>query len=138
MFDVKALAIANLVAQLLLLGVVLVGAHLARNRKDFRRHCTVMRIAVGVQLATIAAVMYPSLLGYLEHEKKGIVFNSQLLTHHSIGLVVVGLWVFANLAVGGVIKFKGRLRNFMRGAFVLWMAALLIGLATFVQVYLLA
>jgi len=132
--DVKTLALANLAVQILLVIMVSRAAYLAKKRK-LGRHCTFMRVLVPVQIIAIAAVMLPSMLGYIENETPGILFNIEMLIHHTLGLSVIALWLYINLSFGKAWMPRN-LRTFMRTAFVLWMLALLLGLHMYVRIYL--
>ncbi len=129
--DVKTLALANLAVQILLVIMVSRAAYLAKKRK-LGRHCTFMRVLVPVQIIAIAAVMLPSMLGYIENPPP---FYTEMLIHHTLGLSVIALWLYINLSFGKVWMPRN-LRTFMRTAFVLWMLALLLGLHMYVRIYL--
>jgi len=64
-FDVKNLAMINLMIQIFLVILLSYAAFLAK-KKDLRKHCMIIRIAVLLQIAAIGAIMLPSLLGYIE------------------------------------------------------------------------
>jgi hypothetical protein len=51
----------------------------------------VMRIAIPVQIASIAAIMLPAMLGYIQRGNRTPLFNTAMLIHHTLGLVVVAL-----------------------------------------------
>ena len=129
--DVKTLALANLAVQILLVIMVSRAAYLAKKRK-LGRHCTFMRVLVPVQIIAIAAVMLPSMLGYIENPPP---FYTEMLIHHTLGLSVIALWLYINLSFGKAWMPRN-LRTFMRTAFVLWMLALLLGLHMYVRIYL--
>ncbi len=132
----KTLAFINLAVQLSLLVTVLAAAYLARRKKKFRPHCRIIRVAVPVQIIGIIMIMFPNLLGYLERGQRGLLFNSEILIHHSIGLVVIAVFIIVNLIFTGTIRIRIRLKVLMRTAFISWMTAILIGLHVFVQVWL--
>src|SRR3990170_2354385 len=94
--DVKTLALANLAVQILLVIMVSRAAYLAKKRK-LGRHCTFMRVLVPVQIIAIAAVMLPSMLGYIENPPP---FYTEMLIHHTLGLSVIALWLYINLSFG--------------------------------------
>ena len=124
----------NLAVQMLLLITVCAAAYLAKQKK-LDIHCTVMRTAVPVQIIAIAAIMLPSFLGYIEHGTPSYFFKIETLIHHTLGLVVVILWIYINLLFMGKLKTRLRLISFMRLAFTLWMLALLLGLHMYAQIY---
>ncbi len=132
--DVETLAVVNLSVQVSLIIVVFIAAFMAR-KSDFKKHCTIMRVLLPLQIISIAGVMLPSMLGYLENEQPGIFFNIEMLIHHTLGLAVVALWVYVNLALRGVIKMWGRLVLAMRLAFALWVLTFLIGLHLYLLIW---
>ena len=133
--DVKFLALANLTIQLILIGVLSVAAYYSIKKKNFKKHCRILRIAVPFQILAILSIMLPSLLGYIENEHKGLLFNAEILIHHSLGLVVIGVWIYVNLVLLRIIKPRIRLRVAMRTALTSWIAALIIGLHMFVLIW---
>ena len=122
--DIKTLAAANPSVQVLLITVVFIAAFMAR-KSGFEKHCTIMRVLLPPQIISIAGAMLPLMPGYLENEQSGILFNTEMLIHHTFGLAVVALWVYVNLALRGVIKMWGRLVIAMRLAFALWVLTFL-------------
>jgi putative membrane protein len=132
---VQVLASVNLVAQVLLMALVTLAVYFARKKKLIR-HCNIVRVSVVIQLITIAVVMAPALIGYLDkQESPG--FNMQAIIHHSLGLIVVLVWIYVNLAVARKIKRPARLLGIMRTAYVLWFITFVWGIALYVQVYML-
>lgn len=112
------MAFINLAFQLSLLVTLLTAAYLARRKKKFRYHCTIMRVAVPLQIVVITIIMFPDLLGYMERGQRGPLFESEILFHHLIGLMVIALFVIINLSFSGIIRIPIRLRVLMRTAFV--------------------
>ncbi|MFQ5924952.1 MAG: hypothetical protein ACE5IE_03045 [Dehalococcoidia bacterium] len=133
--EMKTLAVANLTVQLLLIMTVFAAAYLAKRRRAFGKHCTIMRVAVPLQIIVIAGVMLPSMLGYIKNEQAGALFSIEMLIHHSLGLVVVALWVYINLVFVGVIKMRGRPVVAMRVAFASWVLTLFLGLHLYVLIW---
>lgn len=132
-FDVKALAMANLGIQIFLIAFVFQAVYFVKKGEPLK-HCTMVRIAVPLQVLAIIAVMLPSLLGYIKIEPFGI-FKAELLIHHTLGLLVVVLWIYINLAYGNIIKMTRNFRIFMRAALVLWVLALVLGLHIYTKLY---
>ncbi len=132
--DVKTLAMANLAVQVLLIIIVSRAVYLAK-KKELGRHCTTMRIAVPIQIIAIASVMLPSLLGYLENGTPSAFFKVEMLTHHTLGLAVIALWIYINLVFLGKAKLRVKLATVMRLSFTLWILALLLGLYLYVQIW---
>ncbi len=132
----KTLFMVNLIVQALLMVLVLGAAYLAKRKKNFGVHCSIMRIAVLLQIATIAVVMLPSMLGFLRLGQRGLFFNVEMLVHHGLGLVIIALWVLINLLFMGVIRIQARLVPLMRSAFILWIIVFLLGLHLYFVVWL--
>lgn len=132
--DIKTLAVANLSVQVSLIIVVFIAAFMAR-KSAFKKHCTIMRVLLPLQIISIVGVMLPSMLGYLENERPAVLFNIEMLIHHTLGLAVVALWVYVNLALRGVIKTWGRMVIAMRLAFALWVLTFLIGLHLYLVIW---
>ncbi len=128
----KALYTINLAVQSLLLVAAISGAYVAKKKHNFKLHCRIMRAAVTVQVISIVAVMLPAMVGYLQRGNRDTFFNIEMWIHHSLGLVVVGIWVYVNLAFEGLIKSSGVFVKPMRAAFVLWMLTWLMGLYSYV------
>lgn len=131
-FDVKTLALANLAVQILLVIMVLRAAYFAKKR-ELMRHCNFMKVLVPVQIIAIAAVMLPSMLGYIENPPG---FYIEMLVHHTLGLLVIALWLYINLAFGKVIGMPRKSALFMRTAFILWILAFFLGLHMYALIYL--
>ena len=130
----KTLAMVNLLVQVLLIMTVLVAAYFAKRKRQFIRHCRIIRVAVVLQLLAIFLIMLPSLSGYLENP--GPTFRTEMLVHHGLGLLLVLLWVYINLAVMGRVRVVGgRLPIFMRTALSVWTLAFLLGLHLYFQIY---
>lgn len=133
-FDIKTIAEINLGIQLLLTLVLAAAVYLARNKK-FGNHCKVMRITVPVQILAILAIMLPSMDGYLVHGTPSLLFRTEMLVHHSIGLAIIVLWVYINLIFLGYVKPRFKIRTAMRLALSLWVLSLVMGLHMFVSIY---
>ncbi len=126
-FDIRALAIANLAVQLVLITVLSVAFYLAKKRK-LKKHCTIMRIAVPAQILVILGIMLPSMDRYIKYAPIGPLFNAEILMHHILGLSVLALWVYINLIFLGFLSLKFRLRTIMRLALTFWVVTLILGL----------
>jgi uncharacterized membrane protein YozB (DUF420 family) len=132
---VKVLSDINLGVQCLLIIVLAIAAYFSIKKKDFKTHCRILRIAVPLQILSIAVIMLPSLIGYLGHEPKGTVFNTVLLVHHTLGLVVIAAWIYANLVLLKKIKPFIPLRFVMRLAFASWVFVFLMGVYLYFSIY---
>jgi hypothetical protein len=116
----------NLVIQGLLFLAVIYAAYLAR-KKQMGRHCLVMRITGGVLVATTLALMLPLMLDYTGNGIPNSFTGYEIIIHHSIGVLVILIWIFVNLAQAGVIKWPWRMLAPMRIASVLWVLTVAMG-----------
>lgn len=133
-FDVKTQVIVNLTIQVLLIMTISGAVYLVKKR-NLGRHCAFMRISLLVQVIAIAGVMLPSMLGYIEHEQRGVFFNIEMLAHHALGLAVIVIGIYINLAFEGVMGIWGRLVSAMRLVLALWILALIIGLHMYLMIW---
>jgi putative membrane protein len=133
-FDVKTQIIVNLTIQVLLIMTISGAVYLVKKR-NLGKHCAVMRISLLVQMIAIAGVMLPSMLGYIEHEQRGAFFNIEMLAHHALGLAVIVIGIYINLAFAGVMRIWGRLVSAMRLVLALWILALIIGLHMYLIIW---
>jgi uncharacterized membrane protein YozB (DUF420 family) len=132
--DVKTLAMANLAVQILLIITVFGAVYLARNKK-LVKHCTVIRIAVPLQIIAILLVMLPSMLGLIENVPPLPFFYPEMLIHHSLGLAVVGLWVYINLDIERRVKMPRNRAAVMWLALGVWIASFVLGLSIYYALY---
>jgi putative membrane protein len=130
----KVLVLTNLVIQLLLIIIVSVAAYLAK-KKQLKIHCTLVMVAVPIQIIAIAGIMLPSMLGYVRYGQPESFFNIEIWIHHTLGLVVIALWIYINLVFRRVIKIQRRLVVPMRLALVLWLLVLAMGLHLYVLIW---
>ncbi len=133
-FDIKTQAMLNLTIQVLLIMTVSGAVFLAKKR-NLGKHCNVMKVAVPLQIIAIAIVMLPSMLGYLENEQQYTIFNIEMLVHHTLGLIVIAIWIYINLVFAGVMRIRGRLISAMRFALASWIMALIIGLHMYLLIW---
>jgi hypothetical protein len=126
----RSLAVTNVVFQCLLIVTALVAFWLARHRR-FKRHCLVMRVSIGVEIILIGALMAPSLSAYLTHWSGWSWLTAEIIIHHTLGAIVVLLFIYFNLALTGVVRSPRRLRPYMRTALSLWLVTLGLGLYLF-------
>jgi len=134
-FNLKTLALMNLSVQLLLILLLNYAVFLAKKR-DLHKHCTIIRIASVIQIAAIVAIMWESLLGYLGNDAPDLLFNMELLIHHSLGILVILLWIYINLVYARFIRSRGNFKNAMKLAYIVWMFTFIIGLHIYIQIYL--
>ena len=135
-FDTQTLTLVNLVMQLLLMVTVVVAAYIVKAKRQLIRHCSIMRVAMLVQIVATVVVMLPSMLGYIQNEAPGLLFRLEIPVHHGLGLVVVVLWIYINLAFKGIIKTRWRLVIPMRLAFGSWLVTFILGLHIYLSIYL--
>ena len=128
------LALTNVVLQCVLIVVAGVAFWFARRRR-LKRHCLVMRIGIGVQIILIGALMAPSLAGFLSPWGGWSRFTAEIIVHHTLGAIVILMFIFFNLAVPRVIKVGGRLRPYMYVALVLWLASLGMGIHMYLHMW---
>jgi putative membrane protein len=132
--DLRVFAPINLAFQILLLVTILVAAFLAK-RRSLKKHCTIMRAALLLEIISIFLVMLPSMLGYVRIGRPASAFNIEIWIHHALGLVVIALWIYINLVVLRVIKTKHRLVIPMRLALVSWLASLVMGIRLYFVIW---
>ncbi len=128
--DAMTLVNLNLGFQLVLAAAIGYAAFLA-TRKQLDRHCRVMRFAIAGQILSIAVVMLPNLIRLVDALPVNTGNGLLMWGHHSLGLLVVGLWIYINLVMTGKITAKGRLIGIMRLALVSWLASLILGIYIF-------
>jgi uncharacterized membrane protein YozB (DUF420 family) len=123
----------NLMLQILLLVILLVGFRLGKNKAggSLKMHGRLMAVLVALNGLSILLVMGPSLFlkfGAAVEEAFVIGFPLTLL-HHSIGLIAEIL--------GVVLVFRkfGKVRTWMRITFMLWLIAVLFGIGFYVTYY---
>ncbi|MGA8070968.1 MAG: hypothetical protein WB946_05655 [Halobacteriota archaeon] len=132
--DIRILATANLVVQLVLIALILGAVYLAR-RGRIKRHCTIVRGAVVVQIIAILIVMLPSLLGYVANVPPIPFLYPELLIHHILGLVLIAIFIYVNLEVGHVIRPIVKRKDAMWTALGVWLVALALGIILYLTVY---
>jgi hypothetical protein len=123
-------ALANLIIQCVLVVWVAVGSSIALRRR-YRRHCLIMRSAVAVQALSIGIIMAPSLASYVAHLSGWSRFVIEMVVHHALGVIVLLLFIYVNLAYLGVVRAPRRMRPFMLTALGLWVASLGLGVYLF-------
>ena len=125
----------NLILQLIVLTVLLVGFKYGRKKKQssLRRHEMLMRSMVVLNIVGAVTVMIPSFISafnVVANEPAKIGFPL-IFVHATLGSIAVSL--------GIVLSFRkfGNVRIWMRFNFVLWLAALLLGVFIYVGYYIL-
>ncbi len=132
--DVKTQALVNMATQVLLI-MTLSSAVFLMMKRNLGKHCAVIRISVLIQVIAISSVMLPSMLGYIENEQRTTLFNIEMLVHHTLGLIVIAIWIYINLVFAGVMSIRVRLEIAMRLALVSWILAFIIGLHMYLSIW---
>ena len=123
----------NLMLQILLLVILLVGFRLGKKKtgSSLKMHGRLMTILVALNGLLVLLVMGPSLfLNFGAAVEEVVVIGFPLtLLHHSIGLIAEIL--------GLVLVFRkfGKVRTWMRVTFTCWLGALLLGIGFYVIYY---
>jgi putative membrane protein len=132
--DYQIIVALNLALQLVLAAALGFAVFLAK-KKSFQKHCLVLRIAVTAQILAVLALMSPAMVSILEPGRPKGLFQAEVLLHHSLGLVVVLLWIYINLVYLGRLKARIALRRAMQAAAGLWVASLILGLHIYLKLY---
>ncbi len=132
--DIRTLAMVNIVVQLVLIVLVFGAVYLAR-RGRVARHCAIQRGTVTIQIIAILSIMLPSLLGFIQSVPSIPLFYPELLIHHSLGLILVGMWIYINLEVKRIIRPFIKRRTAMRFALGVWLIAIALGLNIYYTLY---
>jgi uncharacterized membrane protein YozB (DUF420 family) len=127
-FDVRILSTVNLVLQSLLVAALMVAVYLVKKKRDLKIHCLIIRIAVPVQVISILGVMLPSMLGYIGNGQTSLFRAIEILAHHTLGLVVIALWVYVSILFRRLPGALARMVTAMKLAFWLWLVVFLVGL----------
>ena len=130
--DIRTLALLNFITQILLLGIVITAAYLAKVKRNLTRHCNVMRVAVIVLILSIVVIMAPSLFNHLRVRPPLSWFYVEMALHVALGLGIIGIWVYANLCLKGILKMRGRLLVSMRVAFIMWVVSFALGVHMYI------
>ncbi len=131
--DPQLVALANFIIQVVLMGVVAFSSYWSFRRKKLKFHCKLMRYTVGVLIVTIAVTMVPQLIGFIG--VMGVKFSwfyAETLLHHTLGLAIIGIFVYSNLVMLRIIKTKRRQRTIMRVVTGLWAAVFIMGVHMYV------
>jgi len=132
--DLRTLVSLNFAVQILLAIALAFSLGLAKMRM-LKRHCTIMRLAMPVQLLAILAVMLPAMEGYREHAPPLPFFDLEVLAHHSLGVGAVILWIYVNLAYLGLIRPRFSPKAAMQWAAAFWILSLLLGIHIYSALY---
>ncbi len=134
-FNIENPAFINLSVQFLLILLLNYATFLAKKR-DLHKHCTIIRITAFIQIAAIVAVMWGPMLGYLGNDTQDILFNMELLIHHSLGILLITLFIYINFVFLKITRSRGNLRNIMKAAYIIWTFTFILGLHIYIKIYL--
>lgn len=132
--DYQTLVTSNLILQLILAAALAIAIFLAK-KKDFPRHCLVLRLAVLAQILAVLALMSPAMVQILEPGRPNGLFRAEVLLHHGLGLAVVLLWIYINLVYLGRLRARLAPRRAMQAAAGLWAASFIFGLHIYLKLY---
>jgi hypothetical protein len=124
--DYQVLVASNLILQLILAGALGFAVFLAK-KKNFQKHCLVLRLAVAAQILAVLLLMSPAMTPILEPGRLNGLFQTEVLLHHGLGLAVVLLWIYINLVHQGRLKVRLAQKSAMQAAAGLWVASLILG-----------
>jgi putative membrane protein len=132
--DYQTLVASNLILQLILAAALVFAVFLAK-KKNFQRHCLVLRMAMPAQILAILALMSPAMGQILEPGRPNGLFQAEVLVHHGLGLAVVLLWIYINLVYLRHLKARLALKRAMQAAAGFWVASLILGFHIYVKLY---
>jgi putative membrane protein len=119
----------------LILAAALGFAVFLAKKKNFQKHCLVLRLAVTAQILAVLALMSPAMVAILVPGRPNGLFQAEVLLHHGLGLAVVLLWIYINLVYLGRLKARLALRWAMQVAAGLWVASLILGFHIYLKLY---
>ncbi|MGB5099966.1 MAG: hypothetical protein WBN94_05150 [Methanothrix sp.] len=132
--DYQTLVASNFILQLILAAAFGFAVFLAK-KKNFQRHCLVLRLAVTAQILAILMLMSPAMVRVLEPGRPNVLFQIEVLVHHGLGLAVVLLWIYINLVYLGRLKSRIAPKMIMQAAAGLWVASLILGFYIYLKLY---
>ncbi|UCD26630.1 MAG: hypothetical protein JSV75_00365 [Candidatus Bathyarchaeota archaeon] len=128
----------NLLLQVFIFILLTGGVTIAKFRRGFNRHGTVMGIAVFLNTISMAIVMIPSLQGFRGLFSMPFSDAALIVLSHSImGTVVevLGIWLVGVWLINK-IRACARRKNVMRVTVFLWLIELLVGIYIYIMLYL--
>jgi hypothetical protein len=132
--DYQTLVASNLILQLILAAALGFAVFLAK-KKNYQKHCFVLRLAVTAQIMIVLALMSPAMAPILVPRRPNGLFQAEVLLHHGLGLAVVLLWIYINLVCLGRLKVWLALRWAMQAAAGLWVVSLILGFHIYLKLY---
>ena len=128
------MALVNLIVQIVLTVGVIVAFYLARKHK-LRWHCRVMRSVIAIEILSIIRAMTWPLVDFVREPPPLRLLTTEAIVHHSLGLLVIFLFIYVNLVFEGVINTGWGLKPIMRVAAVLWALTLILGIHLYVRIH---
>ena len=116
----------NLILQLALC-IALVYALLLARRREFKRHCLMLRMAFAAQILAILLLMSPAMGILLEPERPTSFLVAEIFLHHALGLAVIPFFIYINLVYEKRLSPRFSMRSAMQAAAGMWVASLLMG-----------
>ncbi|MBI0582957.1 MAG: hypothetical protein ISF22_01885 [Methanomassiliicoccus sp.] len=132
----SSLSLPNLVLQLIILLLLVLGGALMKFWKNLRLHPIVLTLATVLNIASVVLVMLPSTRRALPGSWDNIdMAFGLLLVHHSIGLValafsvvLVGGWLLSGRKPNGCPGSAKNKKWIMRITFSTWALSLILGI----------
>jgi len=136
--DVSLIAQINLVFQVIIAALLLLGFGFKKRRKFFP-HATVMLTAVILNAVSIVLVMGPSLLGraqFVEDYPLGKL-SLAILGHAILGSVVeaLGIWIVAAWHFRPAVQQCASKKKIMRWTLAAWFVTLSLGVVLYILIY---
>ena len=116
----------NLILQLALF-IALIYALLLARRREFKRHCLMLRMAFAAQILAILLLMSPAMGILLEPERPTSFLVAEIFLHHALGLAVIPFFIYINLVYEKRLSPRFSMRSAMQAAAGIWVASLLMG-----------
>ena len=116
----------NLILQLAL-SIALIYALLLARRREFKRHCLMLRMAFAAQILAILLLMSPAMGILLEPGRPTSFLVAEIFLHHALGLAVIPFFIYINLVYEKRLSPRFSMRSAMQVAAGMWVASLLMG-----------
>ena len=116
----------NLILQLAL-SIALVYALLLARKREFKRHCLMLRMAFAAQILAIFLLMSPAMGAVLEPGRPVSFLAAEILLHPALGLAVIPIFIYINLVYERRLSPRFSMRSAMQAAAGMWVASLLMG-----------
>ncbi|MEI8002913.1 MAG: hypothetical protein WCG94_01105 [Methanothrix sp.] len=134
LLDYQTMVASNLILQLILAAALAFAVFLAK-KKNFQKHCLVLRLAVTAQILAVLALMSPAMGQILEPDRTNGLFQAEVLLHHGLGLAVILLWIYINLVYLGRLRARIALKLAMQAAAGLWGTSFILGFYIYLGLY---